>query len=62
MVASERQVFVWQLKHLRTLLSPQVRSCVPLPSPASLNVPREVGELKSHDGERLLYAESLLGR
>lgn len=31
LVASETQVFVMQLKHLRTLLSPQVRSCVPVP-------------------------------
>lgn len=46
LVASERQQFVMQLKHLRTLLSPQVRSCVPLPSPARLNAPRKVGGLK----------------
>lgn len=57
LVASERQVLVMQLKHLRTLLSPQVRSCVPLPSPSRLNFPRKVGELKINNVEHLLCSE-----
>lgn len=44
LVASETQVFVMQLKHLRTLLSPQVRSCVPVPPRPVLTFPRSGDE------------------
>lgn len=53
------QELVMQLKHLRTLLNPQVRSCAPLPSPACLNVPSKVRKLKFNDvdAELLLCAK-----